>query len=429
MKKYILIIFFFPVFSFCQSWFDNYEGLNVESLGRADTGIAMPLDSTGIWKNPSSTAQNNKFSFSFVFEKYEGRWKSNTLKKGDFAEYDILLNYTEIENKYSGLDGISLNFPVKIFNKDFSFSLGFRNNLIFADYRMQNILLDYYFMYYKENTEYYGNIKDFTINLSKKILKEFSFGINLHYYSCNMKNYWQTSSLLIGGSPFSIFEQKFDGFSYDIGFMGKITKGLNFGIVYKEGLKENLDYRYYTVIPYPDWEIDISGKGKIVLPKSYGAGILYSPLNKIAILIDYNKTRWSDSKLENVNFGNSINEDVTFPVLVQRNLKQNDKETISLGIEYIYTNQLKFRIGYGKSKYPINFLDNYSDLPWIIQINYGRPAYDFISFGLTKIIKNLKFDFAYVYSFWDKEEVFEKIAYYGNSHLNRISLGISYFIK
>lgn len=373
----ILSIFIFLIGSqkkgYCQSdeiLFSNfYSGHGARALGMGGAFLAVSDDSTASSWNPAGLVSIDKpeISFSFAYNNLKRivpLYEYTGLQYGYSTQYKVLNRKSRSLGKY--FNYLSFAYPFKIFGREIVSQLSYQRRIPFSLTTENSYSLDYirysggdiayrYYERYKYKSIGSEGFDVISFTAAAALFPTIKAGVSINKwfngctaiieesYSVIEKKYWSDEGT-------RIFKDKIDmdisGISVDFGILIRIFRKLNLGFIYKSGFEAAIDYSNlaeYTV-ETEDYSFhqqgSTSGKGKIVLPSSYGMGISFYPMKNLLFSLDYMRTDWSGGKIKDYSRANSAGsvsqkQELRYPSFKLPDIyEQLDSQQLRFGAEY-----------------------------------------------------------------------------------------------
>lgn len=373
----ILSVFIFSIGSqkkgYCQSdetLFSNFSsGQGARALGMGGAFIAVSDDSTASSWNPAGLVSIVKpeISFSFAYNNLKRcipSYEYTGLQLGYPTKYHVSKRNNKSLGEYFNF--LSFAYPFKILGHDIvsqlsyqrkiPFSLTAENNysLNYTRYSEGDIAYSYYERYkYKSRGSRGFDVLSFTAATALFPTIKAGVSINKWFNGCTAiieESYSLIEQKYLIGKGTRIFKDKIDmdisGISVDFGLLIRIFKSVNLGFVYKSGFVADSDFSNLAecTVETEDYSFhqqgSTSGKGKIVLPSSYGMGISFYPLKNLLFSVDYVRTGWSRGKIKDYSRANSAGsvsekQELGYPSFKLPGIyEQLDSQQLRFGAEY-----------------------------------------------------------------------------------------------
>lgn len=358
---------------YCQSdeiLFSNFSsGYGARALGMGGAFLAVSDDSTAFSWNPAGLVSIDKpeISFSFAYSNLKRivpSYEYTGLQYGYSTQYKVLNRKSRSLGKY--FNYLSFAYPLKIFGREIVSQLSYQRRIPFSLTTENSYSLDYirysgdgiayrYYERYRYKLRGSEGFDVFSLTAATELFPTIKAGVSI--------NKWFNGCTAIIEESYSVIEQKYwidegtrlfkdkidmdiSGISVDFGILIRIFGKLNLGFIYKPGFEAAIDYSNlaeYTV-ETEDYSFhqqgSTSGKGKIVLPSSFGMGISFYPMKNLLFSLDYMRTDWSGGKIKDYSRANSAGgvsekQELRYPSFKLPDIcEQLDSQQLRFGAEY-----------------------------------------------------------------------------------------------
>jgi long-chain fatty acid transport protein len=153
------------------------------------------------------------------------------------------------------------------------------------------------------------------------------------------------------------------GYSANLGVLCKVNDQLQIGVTYRKGIDLDVEGDVSLTVPAAVTQatggmmqsLKTKGSTTVSLPDVFGVGVSYRPMDKVALLGDFNWNRWSC--YENIDFGFAANDESAavaayFPDTANPR-DWEDAFAVRLGAEYQLKETQALRLGYLFDQEPI----------------------------------------------------------------------------
>jgi long-subunit fatty acid transport protein len=331
--------------------------------------LAVSDDSTASSWNPAGLIYIDKpeISFSFTYNNLKRivpSYEYTGQQYGYSTQYKVLNRKSKSLGKY--FNYLSIAYPFKIFRREIVSQLSYQRRIPFSLTTENSYSLDYirysggniayrYYERYRYKSRGSEGFDVFSLTAATELFPTIKAGVSINKwfngcttiieesYSVIEKKYWSDEGT-------RIFKDKIDmdisGISVDFGILIRIFRNVNLGFVYKSGFEADIDYSNlaeYTV-ETEDYSFhqqgSTSGKGKIVLPSSFGMGISFYPMKNLLFSLDYMRSDWSGGKIKDYSRANSAagvseKQELRYPSFKLPDIyEQLDSQQLRFGAEY-----------------------------------------------------------------------------------------------
>jgi parallel beta-helix repeat protein len=354
----------------CQGWSQVKEDIEITSsphpvgsgaraLGMAGAFIGVADDATAASWNPAGLKHLGRPEISWV-EAYSSRRERYEFEESPEASGSYWL---------SGWNANYLSLSCQRWfgrlKRNVAFSLSYQHLYDFSkkisSYRWKSFSEDpYRDMEYQASDEQSGGLRALSLASSVDIIpSRLTFGLTANIWSDKLspnewiEKYHKDGQGIIGEDRQSVLthadvleKYTFSGLNFNLGLLWDISETLTLGAVYKTPFTADLEHitTSYRRVEYSPQETlqetlpsqyDYSTRKddeRLSMPRSYGIGLAYQPLDQLVIDLDIYRTEWGEYELSKAN-GSRIN-----PITGYSQSEVNVKPThqIRLGGEYVW---------------------------------------------------------------------------------------------